>query len=159
MVKNLARGLTTLGFIGFFIYQQFFQFGSKLEFGRDAVYYTSGATESDARRVGEALQSIGYFGRSDKASVQVLKEGDDFIVRLIVHEKAYTDLSFQRGLAYIGYMIQQSAFPNQTVHIELCDSSLEPHLRIEPMAPPLEETVEQVEVDENTATEQAEPEN
>lgn len=155
MGKKLVQGLFTLAFVGYFIYQNFFQFGSKLEFGSgQEVYYKSGATETDARRVGEALKTLGYFGASDEASVQVIKSNDDYVVRFVVNEVAWTDPEYKEGFAYVGYSLQELAFPGKTMHVELCDTSFDTQLKVEPKAPPLEETIDTT---QEAPTPEAEP--
>lgn len=155
MGKKLLNGLVTLGFIGFFVYQQFFQFGSKVEFGADhEVYYKSGATETDARRLGEALTAMGFFGASEQASVQVVKDGEAMVVRFVFNDDALKDAEVKEGIAYVGYQIQQMSFPGKTVYLEGCDTSFDTQWRVEAKEPPADESLEEVETTEGAAVDQ-----
>ena len=137
MGKKLLQGLFSFGILGYFVYSTFFAWGSKLTFGPDKeLYYTSGATETDARRVGEALKTMGFFENSSGASVQVVKNGEDYVVRFVTVDSAWDDQAMKTAFANLGYALGQSAFPGKKLSIELCDSSFKTKATVQPEAVP-----------------------
>jgi hypothetical protein len=140
MGKKILQGLVSVAFIGFFVYQNFFQFGSKVDFGSGhEVYYKGGATETEAKRVGESLTMLGFFNADGPASVQVVKEGETFLVRFVTVDSAWSDPEAKTGFSYIGWSLSQSCFAGKPVVIELCDTSFDTKTRVESAQPPEEE--------------------
>jgi hypothetical protein len=141
MGKKLIQGLFSFAVFGYFVYSAFFAWGSKLSFGPDKdVYYKSGATETDARRVGEYLKTMGFFAKSSAASIQVVKDGEDYVVRFVTVDSAWDDPEMKKAFANIGYLLGQSAFPGKKLTVEMCDTSFETKATLQPEAP--EETVD-----------------
>jgi hypothetical protein len=87
------------------------------------IYYKEGATEADARRVGDLLQAEGYFQGSPEAAVVVSRRGP-VVVSFCMVRGAWNEpqtLEFFRGLIPL---LSQNVFGGQEVVIELCDESL-----------------------------------
>ena len=74
----------------FFLLSSCSDFGEKInaEGTKGEVYYKDGATESDARKLGNLFKKDGFFGNQKVASVQVVKKNSSYAVRF-VYDKAY----------------------------------------------------------------------
>lgn len=126
MLKNIIQIIVTLGFIGFFIYRNFFAFGSKVNFGGgEEVYYKSGATEGEAQKVGETLKAIQFFDGVGNASVQVVKRDADYVVRFVTIDSAWTNPDNHKTFSRIGWELSQKALGGKNVVVELCDDSFD----------------------------------
>ena len=141
MGKKLLSGLTSLAFIGYFVYQMFFAFGSKVDFGGgQEVYYTSGATEAQAQSVGDTLKAIEFFNDNGEAAVQVVKRDEGYAVRFVTIDEAWTDPGYKKIFARMGWTISQNALDGANVTIELCDTSFETKASFEMEESRLDET-------------------
>ncbi len=58
------------------------------------VYYSRGATQDDARRFGEALQTEGYFDGTVPAGVLIFGEADDREISFFVGESEWEDEAY-----------------------------------------------------------------
>ncbi len=96
--------------------------GQKVEFGGgEEIYYTSGATESEARALGSFLREAGYFdGRSPK-SVRISHEGGEVVVAFVIQSWTVNDVEAQRELRDMGQQASRKVFNGRKVVIHLCD--------------------------------------
>ena len=95
-------------------------FGTQVAFGNDEVYYAEGATEEDARKVGKALQDLGFFS-STGASVEVRARAGRYEVSFVVIDKTWENEEMIRNFMILGEALSQDVLrPPLTVH--LCDS-------------------------------------
>ena len=152
MGKKILNALVTVAALGYFVYANFFAFGSKMEFGTGEVYYKGDITETDARRLGESLQVLGYFD-GQEASVQLVKDEETYVVRFVTVDSAWTDQEMKDAFSYLGGAVNQSAFPGKNVRIELCDTSFDTEVTLQPKAAPEEPAVEEAAAEEATAEE------
>jgi hypothetical protein len=87
-----AAGMGVLGialFLGAFVAAAFAfdlgGFGTRVDFGGgQEIYYARGATEADARALGQVLRQAGFFDGRSPAAVRVACEGDRMIVSFIL---------------------------------------------------------------------------
>ncbi len=66
-------------------------FGDKvnIEGTKGEVYYKDGASQADARKLGDFLKSDGFFTNERAASVQVSKDGDSYVIRFVYTKDYY----------------------------------------------------------------------
>ncbi|MES1215540.1 MAG: hypothetical protein ABUT20_08485 [Bacteroidota bacterium] len=87
------------------------------------VYYKGdGVTKDEAIKVGNFLKETGFFSNDKEASAQLVKEGDDYVVRF-VYDKEYYEKT--KGLDAIfqlfGAKMSKDLFDNKKVNIALAD--------------------------------------
>jgi hypothetical protein len=75
--------------------------GPSIAFGEDEVYYSKGATEADARKIGEALQEIGYFG-SKGAAVRVETPEGKYEISFVVIDGTWDDPEMVSTFGIVG---------------------------------------------------------
>ena len=102
-------------------------FGKKVSIGKNEVYYKGdGATEADAKKLGDFLKKAEYFNDSATKSVQLTKQNDAYVVRLVV-DKDKIDLNdqTQKNLFWIMQSeISEGAFGGAKTKIILSDEKL-----------------------------------
>jgi len=98
--------------------------GTKLSYGACDLYYKEPVTEAKAKSLLGHLKKNGYFAKDRAASVQLLKEGEVYQVRMVVKSDAFSnnklDMAFQ--LLLIGMKAQ--VFKGAKAEIHLCDEKL-----------------------------------
>lgn len=113
--------------------------GNKVTFGPDEeVYYKDGATEADARTVGEALRSFGYFDGQGARSIQLIKSGDLLVVRFVVKDGGWNDASEVNGYQRICVFLAKGALQGRAMEARLCDDQVRDHKTLSPQTPPSE---------------------
>jgi hypothetical protein len=128
----VVGGLLTVGAI--FAYAVFFEegMGKKLTFGAgEEVYYTSGVTEAEARQLGGALQSEGYFNGKGAKTVQVSKQGDRYVVSFVLQPGAWNKPDVLHAFGQFRPQLSQKAFGGKPVELRLCDENMETKKTIE----------------------------
>jgi hypothetical protein len=97
----------------------------KLNFGpHEDVYYSDGATEEDARRLGQFLQKIEYLSGKGAASARISRRGETLLIGFAVRDGTWDDARAVRAFASIGERVRRDAFPGQPVEIQLLDEHL-----------------------------------
>ena len=98
-------------------------YGTRLAFKSDEIYYTKNVDESDAQKLGEYLQKAEYF--QDKGfSVQLDKKDEKYLVRFATIENAENDSAKVDGFTLMGAYIATDLFPGKEVDVDLCDDHL-----------------------------------
>lgn len=99
-------------------------YGEKLEFDGDEVYYISeNVEEAEAQKLGEFLQSTDYF-TGKGFSVQLDKKDDVYLVRFVVQEQAYEGEDYINIFRAYGEQISNTALNGEPVEVHLCDDTL-----------------------------------
>ena len=90
------------------------------------VYYKGeGVTEDDARKLGDFLLSQGYFNTVDQRSVQLSREKDSYVVKMVVdEEKVNTDETVLTGFKVWQMWIEESVFNGKQTKIVLANTEL-----------------------------------
>jgi hypothetical protein len=105
----------------------FNNYGKKVEMGGNEVYYKGdGVTEAEAKKLGEYLKEQKYFNDSSKKSVQLLKEGSDYVVKLVV-DKDKVDLKNEPLMNQYWAMqilFSENVFNNAKTKVVLADTKL-----------------------------------
>ena len=123
MAQKIGKFLLITTMIGYFVYSNFFAYGSKVTFGpNEEVYYTKGATEDEARKVGKVLQDLEIFNGSKTASLQLQKDGSGYLLRVVTQDKSWDDPEVCDSMAYIGGFASQG-LGGAKVKVDLCDDS------------------------------------
>jgi hypothetical protein len=102
--------------------------GERVFFGeqsREEVYYTRGATEVDAERLGRFLLREGFFDGHTPASAQVVRHGDGYAVSLVVHWGIWDDAAFVGAVGELIPRLSQEVFGGAPVEVRLCHSVLD----------------------------------
>lgn len=96
-------------------------YGSHMAFGRDEVYYSDGATEDDAKKLGAVLQKAEYFDSSgDTARIQ--RSHELCSISFIVADNTWDDPDVVEYFRALGETVSEQGFP-RPVMIQLCDQS------------------------------------
>jgi hypothetical protein len=131
-----AAGIALLGiglyfgvfFLVFLTYDFFFNegFGQKITYASgEEVYYAKGATEADARALGEALHKSGFFDGKGRKSVRVSLDGNRLVISFVVKDRVLRDPKMQDAFRTVGREASQQAFGGRPVVVELCDQYFE----------------------------------
>ena len=108
--------------------------GHRVRFGDgQEVYYKDGATEADARRLGEFLTRVGYFEGDGPRSVQIVRPGGVWQVRMVLREGAWDNQAAQRLLARTGADIGVEVLDGADLELHLCDGRLKTRHVIRPL--------------------------
>jgi hypothetical protein len=103
-------------------------FGKKVAINdKSDVYYKDGATEADARQLGDALLKLGYFDNTKAKSVQVTKDKDSaYLVRLVYDQSVYNKNRDQMNLRlwFFQDLLSDNAFNGKKARIALADDKL-----------------------------------
>ena len=92
------------------------------------VYYTNGATEAEAQKLGEVLISGGFL-RSGVNRIYVARSGAEYVVSIVLSEK-WDDPEVERHYAALRHSIEKKAF--HPTRIRLCNAWLWPKRMIGP---------------------------
>jgi hypothetical protein len=104
----------------------------RVEFGRGhEVYYVRGATEAEARALGQFLQGAGYFDSRRAVTVQLAREGEAFVVSFVVRENAWNNPQVITWAGDFASKLSEEVFGGKPVKIQLCDEDLSPHRTVE----------------------------
>jgi hypothetical protein len=103
-------------------------FGRKIDFGGgQAVYYTKGASEADARLLGDFLgrvpflDKVAFFNGKDPAAVRLSRDGSRLVISFIVTERVLDDPRLQQEFHILGQQAAEQAFAGEPVEVQLCD--------------------------------------
>jgi hypothetical protein len=114
----------------------------KIEGTKGEVYYEGeGVTESDAKKLGEFLKKEKFYTNEKKASTQISKIGDRYIVRF-VYDKAFYEKTPDVEKVFKAYTneISKIVFGGSKVDITLADNTMKDFKSI-----PYDETMAQAE--------------
>lgn len=111
--------------------------GNVAAFGQNNVYYKVGITPDEAQKTGKALEEMGFFA-DGSVDVQLLKDGEVYVVKFITSDSVWTDSEMQQNFAIVGWGVAESAFPQKDVRIELTDDQLQTKVTLKPQEPPEE---------------------
>lgn len=112
--------------------------GSKININpKSEVFYKGDVTEAEAKKLGNFLLKQGYFTTVDSRSVQLLKEGDIYIVKFVVDEEK---LKKDRENVLLGFKvwqmwIQDGVFGGAKTKLVLADNQLKDLQPVEEFTP------------------------
>jgi hypothetical protein len=109
----------------------------KIEGTKGEVYYKDGATEAEARKVGNFLRETDFLAKDKEASIQLMKEGSEYIVRFVYVKEYYEKTAGLEDVfkAYAAKMSKE-IFEGAKVNIALADNKFKDFKKI-----PYDETV------------------
>lgn len=100
-------------------------YGKKLTFGKGEVFYKDPVTEAEATKLGNFLKDeVKYFDDTNQKSVQVVKEGDTYVVKFVVKEGSEKDNDVVAAFGMVGAGISSEVFGGAKVQVDLADTSL-----------------------------------
>lgn len=103
----------------------FGNFGKKVEINeKNEVYYKGeGVTEDDAKKLGKYFEEIGVFNGKEDRSVQLSKDGDAYVVRIVIKEDVVNKDKerFETIFWYWQDMISENVFKGDKTKIILTD--------------------------------------
>lgn len=100
-------------------------YGTKLEFKKGELYYTSNVTEADAKKLGDYLLTQGYFDDTETRTVQLDKKDGTPHVRFVVKEEYQTSPKSIELFTPIGAELSKAVFNNANIIVDICDDMLE----------------------------------
>ncbi len=97
----------------------------KVTFGAaEEVYFEDGATEAEARKVGEALKKAGYFDNSGAATVTLARSGDRYTLSFVVQDGAWDKGEVVAMIRALGEVVSKEALGGKPAGVRMCDSAL-----------------------------------
>jgi hypothetical protein len=104
--------------------------GRKLKFGAGEVFYKDGVTKDEAEKLGNYLLSEEFFDEKEPKSVQLLKRGDVYVLRMVTLPDYIDNPEFERTILFAGMDISSDVFSGSRVDIELTDQLFNPQKTI-----------------------------
>lgn len=95
-------------------------YGEKKVFNGTEVYYKDGITEAEADKLGESLVTSGFADGNGK-SVQFLKDGENYIFKMVIKEEFLNDKS--KESVFNIFPKELSDYMGFPVDLHLCDDS------------------------------------
>lgn len=95
-------------------------YGEKKVHNGTEVYYKDGVTEAQADKLGESLVTSG-FANGDPKSVQFVKEGDQYIFKMVIKEEFLNDASMQNIFNF--FPKELSDMMEIPIDLHLCDDT------------------------------------
>ena len=106
-------------------------FGKVKLFLGSEVFYKSGVTDMEAQKLGEYLVKEEFFQEKKNKSVQLVREGSDYIFRMVVREDLLKDTSMDDLFIELVNGISAEVVNGAKVHFEACDTEMVTHRRID----------------------------
>lgn len=124
-MSNILRSTIGLIILGVFLYFTFFasNYGSKVNNGVIEVYYRDGATKEEAERVAAFLVKQ-WAEATDKRSVQIVKDGNTPVFRMVVKKEFQNNNSMLSQLGFLGARMSRDVFNGEPIILEACDEYL-----------------------------------
>ena len=91
----------------------------------EEVQYAGGATESEARALGNLLKEEGYFDGSNAATVRVEHDHGETVVSFVVKDGAWNDPSTTAAFQTVRHEIADKLYPERVVIVQVCDDTFE----------------------------------
>ena len=92
---------------------------------KESIYYSDGATESEAQELGRTLQKTKFFNGKHNVTVELTHSADGIVVSFIVKTAALEKPEIVKVFEEIGKELSVNAFNNKPLMIRLCDSELQ----------------------------------
>jgi hypothetical protein len=107
-----------------FIFSACTNHGEKVDFKNLEVYYKDGAEKEDAEKLGKYLEPL-FVDHAETVTFQILKSGDNFVVRFVVKEGYEEREDFVSQFKALQAAISEEVFDGAAVDVHLCDANLE----------------------------------
>jgi hypothetical protein len=103
----------------------------KIEGTKGEVYYKDGATEEEAKKVGDFLKKNDFFPKDKTGSVQLTKDGSEYTVRF-VYDKDYFEKTpdLENVFKLGGVQMSKELFGGQKVNIALASNTFKDFKKI-----------------------------
>ena len=95
-------------------------YGSKAQHGNVEVFYTEGATQAEADKLGPYLVKT-WNNPADRRSVQLKKSGAGYVFRMVIKKEMQNDPKTMTGLEIEGARISRDVFDGAAVEVQACD--------------------------------------
>jgi hypothetical protein len=120
-----ALAITVLSGLGVIHYPEKEGLGKRLVIGPDGpdaeeVFYTRSVSKAEAEAVGRFLRKTGYFDGQSPKTVQIIREGDTYVLSVIVRDFAWHDAAFVEECRDIGRGLSREACAGTPVEVRLC---------------------------------------
>lgn len=108
------------------IYSSFLPHNS-LSYNKNKLYYTDSITESEAQKLGNCLNSDGFFTTSSQDDVKIDKQKDRYIFSMILDNQYQNDNflnsdELRKMGEELSKEISQKVFANSKVQVNFCDN-------------------------------------
>jgi hypothetical protein len=110
----------------------FSDYGKKRTFGSGEVYYPEGVSEADVDKLGIYLLENGFFDEENPKSVQLLREGDTHVFRMVTAKEYWEDAGFARTMEFASMEMAGDVFEGKPVRVELTDVRFRTKRSMEP---------------------------
>ncbi len=96
-------------------------YGKKRTFGAGELYYRDGIEEAEADKLGTYLLETGFFDEETPKSVQLLKEENTYVFRMVARPEYAEDEGFARTMEFASMELSGEVFESAPVRVELTD--------------------------------------
>ena len=99
-------------------------YGKKIMYGKSELYYTTNVTEEQAKKLGDFLQENKAFPTDRRATFQLDKAKDTFLVRMVVLKDYIDNADYNKTAQYTIYRLRKDVFNSDAAVLEFCDDQL-----------------------------------
>ena len=99
-------------------------YGTKLEYQKTEVYYTSKVDKKDAQKLGDFLVSSNFADGNEK-SIQLTKndENGNYVFRMVTNKEAAESKTYESIFKIFSKQISDSVFNKAPVDFHVCDNT------------------------------------
>jgi hypothetical protein len=115
IVLQVILAFSLLGFVGCEPYGKKVKINEQLE-----VYAKRDATEAEAKKLGDYLQSLDTENKNQK-SFQLEKDKDVYTIRMVIPEEALKNNELDESFQALQLLIKENVFPGKSVKLILAD--------------------------------------
>lgn len=100
---------------------------NSLSYNKNKIYYTDNITKSEAQKLGNCLNSDGFFTTSSESDVKIDKQNDRYIFTMVLGDKYQNDTflnsdELKKMGEELSKEISQKAFGNSKIQVNFCDN-------------------------------------
>lgn len=122
--KTKMRLSLLLSFCSVLFFAACDNYGTKRQYGNIELYYTNEVTVSEANNLANYLIKLGFEDDNERKTVQLVKSGKTYQVRMVVKQGIEQDAEYQSVLKLFATKLSEDIFNGANVEVHACDSKL-----------------------------------
>lgn len=93
-----------------------------LNYNKNQLYYTDRVTESQAKKLGDYLESQGFFKDDSETDVKIDKQEDTYVFSIIIKDEYLDNEEVVDNMKFVSEELSVYVFENSKVKIDLCNN-------------------------------------
>lgn len=95
---------------------------NSIEYNKNDLYYTDNVTNSEAKEVGDYLESEHFFNNTSQISAKIYKQNNIYILSLVINSNYLNDKELINLMHLFSNDLSKNVFSNAKVRIDLCNN-------------------------------------